>query len=380
MDKKYSANSQKPKAGKRDPSLLKNIRQIGMPSLGYKLYIEDSVLSYLKNQMKKEDSRVIALIGSETETEDATCLFVEGAIKVDDIFVSGKNLSFGKKAFTNLYEDMNTFFDDCSLLGWYVPMYEMIRTYGSTLGEKCKLFVLDDPTSQGEMFYIKEMSRIKKLNGYNIYFEKNEPMKSYLLSCKETLERENEQEERKQIKEPGEKREPLQVKNSNKKDASAPADNFRFTPFLYAASSVLAIVVLVVGITMMSNYEKMHDMQASLETLANRVTDTITGNSSEDEDNEESAVVTEIPQTTEPVEATEEASESEVVIPEEESTVTSNQVDIVEYYVVKEGDTLAGISMKLYDSMNMVDEICEINSIENEDSLYIGQKIYLPRE
>lgn len=375
MEKTYFTHSQKQVTGKKDPALLKNIRQIGMPSIGYKLYIEDSVLSYLKRQMRKDDSRVIALVGSETQTEDATCIFVEGAIKADDIFVNGKNLSFGKKAFTNLYEDMNTFFDDCSLLGWYVPMYEMIRTYGSTLGEKCKLFVLDDPTSQDEMFYIKEMNRIKKLNGYNIYYEKNDSMKSYLISCKETMESSANQEEERVIKEPGPKKEPLQVNAKSKKEETTPNESSRFTPFLYAASCVLAIVILVVGITMMSNNEKIQDIQKSLETLANNVAGSLSMETGEN-------TVTEVPE----VSITPEESagpletEESTVVDEQEVEVSSDHVDIVEYYVVKEGDTLAGISMKLYDSVNMVEKICEINSIENEDSLYIGQKIYLPQE
>lgn len=377
MEKTYFTQSQKHCPPKKDPAMLKNIRQIGMPSSGYKLYIEDSVLSYLKRQMKKEDSRVIALVGSEAFLEETNFIFVEGAICADDIFVNGKNLSFGKKAFTNLYEDMNTFFDDCSLLGWYVPMYEMIRTYGSTLGEKCKLFVLDDPTTQGEMFYIKEMNRIKKLSGYNIFYEKNEPMKSYLISCKETMEAAGIQAEEREIKEPEPKKEPLKLNAGTKKEkiTENEKENSKFTPFLYAASCVLAIVILVVGITMMSNNDKIQEIQKSLETLAQSVAGSLTDNTDQMVDD-----------TAAPTEALEEQTPEETentegqAVANEEVEVSSNHVDVVEYYVVKEGDTLAGISMKLYESVNMVEKICEINSIEDEDSLYIGQKIYLPDE
>lgn len=371
MDKTYFTHSQKQVEGKKDPALLKNIRQIGMPSIGYKLYIEDSVLSYLKRQMKKDDSRVIALIGSETYMEDTTFIFVEGAIRADDIFVNGKNLSFGKKAFTNLYEDMNTFFDDCSLLGWYVPMYEMIRTYGSTLGEKCKLFLLDDPTNQGEMFYIKEMNKIKKINGYNIYYEKNESMKNYLISCKETLERAAIPEPEKEIKEPGPKKEPLKLNSKSENEKSTDTTKSGFIPMLYAACCVLAIVILVVGVTMMSNNEKIQNIQQSLETLAENVAGSLTASDDNEVVNTETPAETVAPATTE---------EAQTSVVNDEVEVSTDHVDIVEYYVVKEGDTLAGISMKLYDSVNMVEKICEINSIENEDSLYIGQKIYLPAE
>ena len=373
MEKTYFTQSQKQTTGKKNPELLKNIRQIGSPSIGYKLYIEDSVLSYLKRQMRKEESQIIALVGSEAFMEDTNFIFVEGAIKADDIFVNGKNLSFGKKAFTNLYEDMNTFFDDCSLLGWYVPMYEMIRTYGATLGEKCKLFVLDDPTSQDEMFYIKEMNRIKKLSGYNIYYEKNDSMKSYLISCKEVLESMGNKEER-EIKEPEPQKEPVIFNSKSVKKEQSEVESSKFTPFLYAASCVLAIVIIVVGFTMLSNNEKIQNIQKSLETLAQSVSSSLTSDT-------ENTISTETPSEPVSTETSEEPlSEEGQAVVNDSTEVTSDHVNIVEYYVVKEGDTLAGISMKLYDSVNMVEKICEINSIENEDSLYIGQKIYLPKE
>lgn len=368
MERQYSTSFQKPKTGRRDPSLLKNIRQIGMPSSGYKLYIEDSVLSYLKHQMKKEDNRVIALIGSETQSEEDICLFVEGAIEAQDIFVNGKNLSFGKKAFTSLYENMNTFFDDCSLLGWYVPMYEMIRNYGSALGEKCKLFVLDDPTSQDEMFYIKEMNKIKKLNGYNIFYEKNDAMKNYLISRKESLI--NEQEFKKDANN-ADKIQELKNDKINSKKENEIADNGKSSTLLYVACCILAIVILIVGITTMNGYEQINDIKSSLETLANSVSESFLSGNEKDTTSE-----TSMPSPTETIVPL----ESDKTDDSDENTVSSDNVDVVEYYVVKEGDTLAGISMKLYDSLNMVEEICRINSIENEDSLYIGQKIYLPQE
>ena len=384
MDKKYSVNSQKPKTRNPDPSLLKNIRQIGMPSAGTKLYIEDSVLSYLKHQLKKDDSHIIALIGSESEKTGTACLFVEGAVKVDDIFVTGNELSFGQKAFTDLYGNMNTFFEGCSLLGWYVPVYEMIRKYGSALGEKCRLFMLEDPTNQEEMFYIKEMGRVRKLGGYNIYYDRNDAMKNYLLSCKEELLKENVDKIQKNAEDSVNTEREKEQRRKENRTKTEDGETLRITPFLYAASTVLAIVVLVVGITMMGNYEKMHDMQASLETLANQVSNTITGNNS----SEESSGANEEQQETSETEGSEINSDennsnsdgSDASTEDSENYTPANSIDVVEYYVVKEGDTLAGISMKLYDSLDMVEEICEINSIENEDSLYIGQKIYLPRE
>lgn len=48
------------------------------------------------------------------------------------------------------------------------------------------------------------------------------------------------------------------------------------------------------------------------------------------------------------------------------------------YYTVKEGDTLAIISMKIYNTNDMVDAICNANNIENVNKIMVGQKLLLP--
>lgn len=47
-------------------------------------------------------------------------------------------------------------------------------------------------------------------------------------------------------------------------------------------------------------------------------------------------------------------------------------------YVVKKGDSLAGIARKFYGNASMVTEICNINKIENPDHIRPGQNILLP--
>lgn len=47
-------------------------------------------------------------------------------------------------------------------------------------------------------------------------------------------------------------------------------------------------------------------------------------------------------------------------------------------YVVKKGDSLAGIARKFYGNASMVREICDVNQIENPDQIHPGQNILLP--
>ncbi len=48
------------------------------------------------------------------------------------------------------------------------------------------------------------------------------------------------------------------------------------------------------------------------------------------------------------------------------------------YYTVKRGDSLVSISKAMYNSTDMIDEICSLNNIENMDVIYEGQKLRMP--
>jgi nucleoid-associated protein YgaU len=60
---------------------------------------------------------------------------------------------------------------------------------------------------------------------------------------------------------------------------------------------------------------------------------------------------------------------------QESSGSSANEV---KYYTVKAGDSLAGISYKLYNSANYISEIKKLNNIEDENMIYIGQKLIVP--
>ena len=48
------------------------------------------------------------------------------------------------------------------------------------------------------------------------------------------------------------------------------------------------------------------------------------------------------------------------------------------YYVVQKGDSLVGICRRIYQTSAMKDKLCEVNGIEDENTIYAGQKLILP--
>ena len=66
-------------------------------------------------------------------------------------------------------------------------------------------------------------------------------------------------------------------------------------------------------------------------------------------------------------------------VPTEAPTpVPAQSQEVVNTYIIREGDSLIGISKRLYGSEDYVKEICELNHISNPDNIQIGQKILLP--
>lgn len=48
------------------------------------------------------------------------------------------------------------------------------------------------------------------------------------------------------------------------------------------------------------------------------------------------------------------------------------------YYIVQKGDSLVGICKRIYQTTALMDKLCEVNGIEDADSIYAGQKLLLP--
>lgn len=492
----YSGETREPKAQEKGIlAALKNIRQIGNAGKTTRIYVEDCVMGFLERQMQKKDPQVATLLGKESQENGITYIFVNGALLPEGIKVKGETLDFSSQAFLDLYEDAEKYFPQSEILGWYLPAYEMIGKYGASLGQNSRLFLLEDPTESEEIFYLWEQNHLLKQDGYYIYYQRNEAMKTYMQMRKEKAEErvskrktwavvegsdeacEREQVERSKMpskndrtqkgdrvsqnaeavygkgtidertkrtaKENSISRNSVTTKNTwkealkgafEKKEYDDFVDDYeemeksgafdmsqpKLTTFLYGASTVLAIVVLVIGITLMNNYEKMYEMQEAIETIAMTITETQNGeggaveknrgnikgaiddeqetesSQSGGEDSQEVTDQAEKTQTEEGQGIDEQANENGQLeggqtsekteggtAGEKQTTKASSIEDTVadlghRYYVIQEGDTLASISRKMYQTTDKVEEIKQLNEGINENELNVGQKIILP--
>lgn len=449
----YSGETREPKTQENGVlSAIKNIRQIGSAGKTTRIYVEDCVMGFLKRQMEKEDPVVVTLLGNETKENGVTYLFIKGALVPEGIQVKGESLDFSSQAFLHLYEEAENFFPKKEILGWYLPAYEMIARYGASLGQNSRLFLLEDPTEGEEIFYLWEQNHLSKQGGYYIFYERNEEMKAYMQQEKEKkeegMERRKtwtvvegsgdpsvekntrnlvEHSQKKSEAHPGKKSPGIwqdafktATEKTKKEDfvddyeEMNPVDAFsapqpKLTTFLYGASTVMAIVVLVIGITLINNYDKMYEMQEAIDTIAMTVSEGRT-----EEKDEGDVAKQEAKESQEPIAGEQQQQEPET---EEENTAHEGQAllesDVRDtsaqqqnqesmgnnqqnqesvagneqeatasttplYYEIQKGDTLASISRKFYQSTDRIEEIKRLNDGINENDLVVGQKIILP--
>lgn len=387
----------------------KNVRQIGQVNDIKKIYVEDYVMSFIKRlgTQKDSSSELVVLLGQFVKINNCQCTFINGAIEIKNAIFED-NLIFSNEVWTEIYDTIKQYFTNVEIVGWSIiraglPLNvdERVRkVHVDNFAGQDKTLLLYDSLEREEAFYVFEENKLKRQDGYYIFYDKNPEMQNYIIALK------GEHKEEK----PSPVHQYASV-NSKPETLQHPAAVKRKPAFMYGLGAVAAVVVLVFSAATLNSYDnKMKGLENSLNVLSENVNqengdgnkvlepdvseqaslpvETAQGKLStinNEEDNQEVAENkdTAAPETTKEKEAEkeketakkEEASPSPSAKQEEDS----NQVSATQnYYVVKKGDTLTSIAVKLYNSKSYVKEIKKLNDIEDTDKIKIGQKLLLP--
>lgn len=393
----------------------KNIRQVGKSNAVKKIYVEDYVMTFIK-QLAGEDfshCKVAVLVGHYVKQENTRCLFINGALEVENLNVVNEIL-FTNDIWTSIYENIKKHFIDAEIVGWFIggPGYQMEdmdrirKAHVDNFAGQDKTLLIYDNMEKEEAFLLYENNRLIKQEGYYIYYEKNEDMQNYMIEHNKTdrVEEEYVDQVSKNIRTVIQNKQPV------------PEDNKSVTRLMYAAGTLLAVIILLVGAAMLNNYDQMKNMQKALDSLSTSIQQGDSSNvdlnsvikpgnstgiesvvdSSEGEDSDGQLDVNVIPGDLKPIDDKEKKSSggeelaedneaqkkddkdqnsSKNSAKEDSNTVSKKEV---KYYTVVSGDSLAGISYKLYNTANKITTIKKLNNIEDEDMIYIGQKLIVP--
>lgn len=381
----------------------RNIRQVGQPSSDCKIYVEDYVYGYLAKNWKETESKgsLAILLGKSNWKDGIFYIFLKSAIVVESLDVTGEYISIKDETWGKIYEEMKEYFPGQEVIGWYLSLpgvgmkiTDMIKRIHLThFGGNDKVLYLADPEEQDNAFFIYRNGRMEKQAGYYVFYEKNEPMQEYILekNPKESVDYTGKPQDRavndfrKII---ARKREEKESKHSN-----------RAFGLLTTGVAVAAVVLGVLwvqktpfGINLLKrdsderimNETIIESVQSDTDEVAENVIsdvsqesldDTISDSMQESLDNIVQDTVSEI--TSDILQDDQSIEDASSDLPPEQSTETSAVLSYTEY-TIRQGDTLSGISIRYYGDMTHVAEICKINDMLEEDTIYPGQKILLP--
>lgn len=379
--------------------LPKNVTQIGETDKFCKIYMEDYVVSYMKqmNRLAEDKTLGLALYGKYSAEENISYYFVYGAAKLNYLQREVKHLSQAQNQ--EIERLHRKYFADCEFVGYVLLNGDMI-----------------------EGIWLMESMGCRYVKGYACFYEKNDCMLAYMLDSRaeETPPEEVSQEKYDEVRKRQEERKQEYTERDVKvaKVRSGSEVEQRMRGMRFAAASMFVLLCLVTIITwqtegadgktgtrlknIFSELGGNGEEQDAVEVMGSDVVNTLVAEDQlaeairqENEkaqmqttpepmiENTPEPMITPVP-TPEPTPTptatpipTPEPTPTPVVTPQPDTVPTQSEVSY-ETYIIKKGDTLREISLEKYGSIRYVEAICQLNNISNPDNIQMGQKILLP--
>lgn len=281
--------------------LPKNIRQIGSPDIGDRIYIENKVHEYMHPYDALQEKTVYVLLGRFENMIGRQCVFVEAAICLEEIAFEGECPVWSDDSWAYLYKKLKHAYDNMVIVGWAmdirgqlpnltVAIEKLHRTY---FGGEHQILYLMDSLEKEDAFYSLKNGYLKRRAGYYIYYAQ----KSFTLSAiidderkkdtyiqkkqneKQEMMQEDNQKEKNQEQESWSEHFFAEMKNDenyareeeNEKERTSSYRTYleqkgqktKMIPS-YGLSILLFLVVCGLGFAAFQNHQKMNAMETAL--------------------------------------------------------------------------------------------------------------------
>ena len=405
--------------------LPKNITQVGEPDRYCKVYVEDYVISHIKqmNRQAQNKEMTVALYGTVKEEEGVTYLFCYGAARLHTLLREVRHLSQAQTQ--EVEKNRKQYFPEYEFLGYRLLNGEML-----------------------EGFQVCEKWICRYVQGFACFYEKNDAMLSYMLnSRKEEAEPESvdlekyekvkkRQEERKKEAERTLREQKQEREQRKLREMTAAAAMGRGRMRTAAAAGFLTVCVLgIAGVYYLGDREDIQtaadklitswseqkqpageeqEREVASETVVSEVlvaedkltevlqqenaasystepgddsTDTLSASEQPNDQPEATPSEATQPEKIQPEVAQPESVQPETQITQQTSGTqdadskevsSDNSQTIPATYTIRRGDTLTEISVQIYGTDRRVQDICELNGIDDPDDIRFGQKLLLP--
>lgn len=378
-----------------------NIKQIGSISDGLKVYMEDYVATYIQQYSGGNSVEKIAvLVGKGIVIDNEKVLFISGAIKGKYSKNENNIEALSVESWDYINEQMDNYFQGLEIVGWvYVqPGYgeylneNLINYHMTNFKNEFSVLFLNDPVEKTNCFFSIENDDLTALNGYFIYFDRNEGMHEYMLDNRplklKEIDREKEELEQKAV------RQEITPKLRNTRTRSKViAEQKRMVNLFASLSAVLFLICFVMGAGLIQNDDRISELEnklSAIDTSYKYIVSQIKDDNAQsvfaaqqNNDIKEVAVstteaitelTTQLIQTTEAQKTTQTTQTTTQI-----TTQAKTTFNVPDTYTVEAGDTLGHISRKFYGSEKMMTRIMEVNQLDDPNKIYFGKVIKLPK-
>ena len=351
--------------------LPKNLIQMGKPDRTHKIFVEDYIISYIKEWNRESDGQPagIALYGQVYKENNYKYYFMYGASRIEGLDRRGPYLSQSDREEINNVG--NRYFDEYSFLGWCIVREELPET-----------------------IFLDTRGKAIEVNGYACFFEKNESMLCVIgittINDSDKIE-EMQVAARQVIADLSQQKIPdaenddaLTVNGSAHTAGSGDTvltggngtahttgiDNGNTAGTATNGSALTGGNTATANGTTTSNN--------SIGTNSTGTSGTTTGNSADGmpwpdvtpPDAFPTAGTTGVTDTTAGATGTKDTATG--------TTGTTQTATQPTSYTIMRGDTLNAICRRKYGDLGMVKQVCELNGIKNPNNIEVGQTILLP--
>lgn len=382
----------------------KNVRQIGVPLPGQKIYLEDYVITYLKQSfVHAQEPVVVLLLGKNGEEKAEKAAFIYGAIVLEETGILEKG-EIPKETWDQAYETIRRNFPGVLVLGWAcgVPMWsgsvdsQVRKLQKAEFSKENSTLFLWDLSEKEEKIFLWQRNMLKEMSGYYVYFEKNPQMQNFMLDdSKEPESIDGDYEDTVTVS----MRHVIEEKEERKKNLQ----------LLAYCGAVAAGIALLFGVhTMLDSTARIQKMEQTVDTLTEYVgkqqedvaamsrqaADTVqqipfqSAENTTDTPKPSDAGTVSKRKTTGQVQPAQEkkqktflpskgktgSGETDVKRVERTSTQTEQQS-----YIVRKGDTLSQIVWKQYHDLSYEKKVKKANGLKDADAIYEGQCLVLPK-
>lgn len=291
----------------REGGLPKEIRQMGKPDVGDRIYVEDRVYRYLHPYGETEEKAAYVLLGRFENYSGRQCTFIEGAIRLEEMDFDGELPLWNDSTWGYIYKKLKKHYDDMAIVGWAMDIKGQLpnltgrieKMHQKHFGGVHQVLFLMDTLEREEAFYSSRNNRLYRRDGFYIYYGKGIPavtepqtlqaepeakmqpesrIEDYERQLQEKRQKELELQEQIYLEEslntieetePEEPEKPYRRpyrretrEGAYRKGPEKPEERERSS--VLSSPLVLVLVVCVLGFTAYSNHQKMNDMQNAL--------------------------------------------------------------------------------------------------------------------